>query len=175
LQTFSLPDGSIVKLVDVASARVTKHFWSDKFYVEIEFRNGSTRDVVEHLPREAADMKQAEIVAMIRQAWEEVEPYQHGFHTGYARGKVEGLSEGLEQGRTQGYQSGFETGRGQGHADGRRSILSPLIERRETMISEESNSAGQTPSQRRYRRNAISVLTDIIQNFSPEPSSRSAD
>ncbi len=75
MRTFGLPNGSITSVVDVTAVRVHKHFFrSDRFYVGIEFRNGSTEDVAEHLTRQAADDKQAEIAGLIREAWVEVKP-----------------------------------------------------------------------------------------------------
>lgn len=166
MRTFALPNGSITSVVDVKAVRVHKHFFrSDRFYVGIEFRNGSTEDVAEHLTRQAADDKQAEIAGLIREAWVEVEPYEYGHQTGRTEGRSLGWSEGFEAGRSEGYQSGWDNG----CAEGRRCILSDLFERREVLMREQRCAVDLPPSRRRYLRDAISVLTDIIHYFAPGP------
>lgn len=165
MKTFALPNGSIVNVVDVKAVRVHKHFFSDKFYLQIDFRNGSTEDVIENLSRQAADEKQAEVVKFIRRAWDEVDAYEHGYQSGRTEGHSQGWSEGFGAGRSEGYQYG----RDDGHADGRRYILSELSARREVLMREQQYAVDLPPSRRRYLRVAVSVLTDIIQYFTPEP------
>jgi flagellar biosynthesis/type III secretory pathway protein FliH len=170
LRTFALPNGSITNFVDVKAVRVRKHlFRSDKFYVAIEFRNGSTEDVVEHLSRQAADDKQVEIAGLIREAWDEVDPYEYGHQTGRTEGRSLGWSDGFGAGRSEGYQNGWDNG----WAEGRRSLLSELSERREVLMREQQYAVDLPPSRRRYLRDAISVLTEIIQYFNPEPAPNS--
>jgi hypothetical protein len=68
MRTFALPNGTIVTAVDIKAVRVHKHFFrSEKYYVAIEYRNGSTEDAVEHLPRQSADDEQARIIAPSQQ------------------------------------------------------------------------------------------------------------
>lgn len=81
MRTFVLPDGSIVKTVEVKAVRVHSHFWSDKYYVQVELRDGSTRDVAEHLSSDAAHEKKEEIVAVVRGAVDEVEPFEYGYES----------------------------------------------------------------------------------------------
>ena len=164
MRTFALPNGSITSVVDVKAVRVRKHFLrSDRFYVEVEFRNGSTEDVAEHLTRKAADDKQAEIAGLIREAWDEVDPYEYGHQTGRTEGRSLGWSEGFAAGRSEGYQSGWDNG----CAEGRRCIVSDLFERREVLMREQRYAVDLPPSRRRYLRDAISVLTEVIHYFAP--------
>jgi hypothetical protein len=170
LRTVTLPNGSISSIVNVKAVRVHKHlFRSDKFYVAIEFRNGLTEDVAEHLSRQAADNKQAEIAGLIREAWREVEPYEYGYQTGRTEGRSLGWSEGFGAGRSEGYQNGWDNG----CAEGRRYVLSELSERREVLMQEQRYAVDLPPSRRRYLRDAISVLTEIIQYFAPGPAETS--
>jgi len=170
LKTFVLPNGSIMIVVDVKAVRVHKHFFrSDKFYVAVEFRNGSTEDVMEHLSRQAADDKQAEIAGLIREAWDEVDPYEYGHQSGQTEGRSLGWSEGFGTGRSEGYQSGWDNG----CAEGRRSVLSELSERREVLMREQRYAVDLPPSRRRYLRDAVSELTEIIRYFTPEPAPNS--
>jgi len=164
IDTFVLPDGSIVKTIEVKAVRVHSHFWSDKYYVQVELRDGSTRDVVEHLSSDAAHEKKGEIVAVVRDAVDEVQPYECGHQAGFAAGRAEGRSEGFTEGRSQGYQDGLTNG----HAEARRSILSAIYQRREAYLQEQEMDLGLPPSKRRYLRNATSVLTDLIQHRLPE-------
>jgi hypothetical protein len=110
METLALPDGSIVKIADVKAVRVRKHFLSGKFYVAVELTSGSTRDLAEHLSRDAADVRQAELVKVIRRAWREIDPYQNGYETGRLDGRFEGRHEGFEEGRSEGYQTGWNSG-----------------------------------------------------------------
>ena len=151
MRTCALPNGLITNVVDVKAVRVHKHFLrAENFYVAIEFRNGSTEDVVTHTSREAADAKQAEITGLIREAWDEVEPYNYGYETGRAEGRSSGWSEGFKAGRSEGYGSGMD----HGFADGRRSVLSELSERREVLMQKQHYAANLPPGRRRYLRNA---------------------
>jgi hypothetical protein len=169
LRTCVLPNGLITSVVDVKAVRVHKHFLRADFYVAIEFRNGSTEDVVTYTLRETADAKQAEITGLIREAWDEVEPYDYGYETGRGEGRSLGWSEGFGAGRSEGYESGMD----HGFADGRRSVLSELSERREVLMQEQHYAASLSPGRRRYLRNAISVLTELIQSFAPGAASNS--
>src|SRR5579872_4785996 len=94
LRTLSLPDGSIVPVVDVKAVRVHPHFWSRRYYVEVELRNGQVRSICEQLSREAAQEKKAEVIATVRQAADEVDPYEAGLGQGKAEGRSEGFAEG---------------------------------------------------------------------------------
>jgi flagellar biosynthesis/type III secretory pathway protein FliH len=160
-----LPNGSIVNVVDVKAVRVHQHFWSDKFYVRIEFRNGSTEDIAERLSRQEADEKKAEATEIIRAARDEIDPYEYGYESGQTAGRSQGWAEGFEAGRSEGYQNG----RDNGHAEGMHQVLSELLHRRELLMREERNGVDPPPSRRRYLRAAVSVLSDIIQHFMPEP------
>jgi hypothetical protein len=164
LRTFPLPDGSIRNIVDIKAVRVHKHFLrAEKFYVAIEFRNGATEDVVTYLPRQEADDKQAEILSLIRDGWNEVEPYEYGYETGRADGRSSGWSDGFGAGRSEGYQQG----RDNGFAEGKRVLVSELSERREVLMQEQRYADDLPPSRRRYLRSAVSVLTEIIQHYTP--------
>ena len=164
MRTFRLPDGSIRNVVDINAVRVHKHFLrAEKFYVALEFRNGSTEDVETYLSRQQADDKQGEIFSLIREAWSEVEPYDCGYEDGRADGRSSGWSDGFGAGRSEGYQNGWDNG----FAEGRRSFLSELSERREVLMQEQRYADGLPPSRRRYLRNAVSVLTEIIQCYTP--------
>jgi hypothetical protein len=170
LRAIALPNGSIASVVDMKAVRVHKHFLrSDKFYVAIEYRNGSTEDIAEHLSREAADHKQAEIADLIREAWDEVDPYEYGHQAGRTEGRSLGWSEGFGAGRSEGYQNGWDNG----CVEGRRSVLSELSERREVLMQEQRYVVHLPPSRRRYLRDAISVLTEVIQYSSPAPAESS--
>jgi flagellar biosynthesis/type III secretory pathway protein FliH len=175
MRTFSLPDGSVAKLVDVKAARVQKHFFGDKFYVTVEFRDGSTKEVIEHLSAEAAQAERTKIVSAIKDAWAEVDAYDFGYEEGHAQAKTEVWSQANQQGHEEGYRVGFQNGEAAGYREGRRSILSPLIERREALIAEQLNGGHKAPSQRRYLQISISLLTDIIRYFSPQPPQIPAD
>lgn len=164
MRIFRLPDGSIRNIVDIKAVRVHKHFLrAEKFYVAIEFRNGSTEDVETYLPRQQAEDKQGEILSLIREAWAEVEPYDCGYETGCADGRSSGYSDGFGAGRSEGYRGGYDNG----FTDGRRSVLSELSERREVLMQEQRFADGLPPSRRRYLQNAVSVLTEIIQYYIP--------
>ena len=172
LRTVDLPDGSIVPLVDVTAVRAHPHFWSRRYYVQVELRNGSTRLVDEQLSREAAQEKKAEVVAAVHQAANEVDPYLYGYEAGFGRGKVEGRSEGFGEGHSQ----GLGEGRASGYAEAQRSIFSSIYQWREGLIQERADNVHHLPSRRRYVRNAIAAVTDLIQHLSPEdPSISSPD
>jgi hypothetical protein len=94
---------------------------------------------------------------------DEVDPYQYGYESGFATGRSEGRSEGFTEGRSQGYQDGLANG----HVEARRNILVAVHQQRETLMREQVANIELGPSRRRYIRNAISVLTDIIQYLSP--------
>jgi len=161
----SLPHGSIVPAVDVTKVNVHPHrFRPSSFYVRIELRGGSSaRDVAEHLSRGAAQEKKAEIIAAVREAAEEVDPYEYGYQAGFAEGKIEGRSEAFAAGRSQGLQEGW----GNGHCATRQGILSAIYQRREAMMQEQALGNTLPLSRRRYLRNAITVLTDLIRDLSP--------
>jgi hypothetical protein len=165
LRTLVLLDGSILKLIDVKSVHVHQHFWSsDKYYVRLEIRNGEARDDIEHASHDDARNRQNEIVSLMRHAWDEVDPFECGYQAGAAEARSEGHNAGLAEGRSQGYQAGSENG----FREGQQSVLFDLLRRREDLIREKKHGEQIPPSRRRYLRNAIAVLTEIIRYFSPE-------
>jgi hypothetical protein len=160
LKIASLPNGSIVSVVDVKAVRVHKHFLrSDKFYVAIEFRNGTREDIAEQLTRQAAEIKKAEITDLVHDAWQEVDPYEFGRQAGSTEGRAVGWAEGFAAGHSEGYQNG----RDEGCSEGRRFILWRITEWRENLLREQCSAADLPPSRRRYLRDAISVLSEVIQ------------
>ena len=108
--------------VEIKFIRVQKHFWSDKCYVELEFRNGATKSAVERVSHQEAVAARQELIEAIQLAYEEEDPFEHGYEMGRAAGQTEGRSSGLEEGRTEGYQQGYSDGRSDGfnhgHGDG---------------------------------------------------------
>jgi flagellar biosynthesis/type III secretory pathway protein FliH len=159
-----MPDDSMVSAIDVKAVRFHSYFFrSDRFYVRVELRDGSTRDVVEHVSKDVAQDKQSEIIAALQGAMEEVEPYEYGYQAGLGEGNTAGRSEGFTEGRSQGYQEGLADGQ----AEARRGILAAIYQRREAYVKEQAIDLSLPPSKRRYPRNAISVLTDIIQYIFP--------
>jgi len=169
MRTLALPDGSVVKLVDIRRVRVESHFLSSKYYVDLDMRYSGVQEDLQHISKADAERRQADIVALMQEAWQEVDPYQCGLEEGAATGR----SEGYDQGRSEGYNAGIEEGRsqgwGNGYREGKQSIISHLIERRENLMREQSYDDQSGPSRRRYRRNAIDILTEIIQCFLPRP------
>lgn len=164
VKTLVLPNGSIVKAVDVEAVRVHQHFFSDKYYVQVELRGGFSRDVAEHLLRDAAQSKKAELVAGIQSAVEEVSAVQYGHEAGFAEGRSEGRSEGFAEGRSQGYQEGWSSGQ----AEARRNISATIFKQREALMQEQQYNTDLAPSRRRYINNAISIFTDLIRYLSDE-------
>ncbi len=160
----SLPDGSIVPAIDVRAVRNHARFWSDKYYVRVELRDGSTRDVVEDASTDVAQDKQSEIIAGLREAMEEVEPYEYGYQIGFAEGEVKGRSEAFADGRSQGLQERWNNG----HTVARQSILSAIYQQRETLMKEQATETVLPPTRRRYLLNAIAVLTNLIQDLFPD-------
>ncbi|HEX3952454.1 MAG TPA: hypothetical protein VHW90_02705 [Stellaceae bacterium] len=152
-----------MKLVDVKAARVDNHFMSsDRWYVDLDMRDGSTREDIQRVSKDAAEERRAEIIASMQRAWDEIDPFDDGYKAGVAAGYWEGHRVGLEEGRSQGYQSGLDSG----FRDGRQSVISHLLERRENFIMQQGYGEQLSPSKRRYLRNAISILTEVIQYFS---------
>jgi hypothetical protein len=170
---FALPDGSIVKLVEVKAVPVRRRRMSGKYYVEIELKNGSTHGVVEHFSKEEAEKKQAEIIKAVEEAWDGVTPYDVGHEAGRVRGYAEGWSEGLEHGRSEGWSeahsAGFRIRADNGRSEERQYVLWILFQRREALMNEQQPAGQLPPSRRRYLRDAISVLSDVIRELSPEP------
>jgi hypothetical protein len=178
---FALPDGSIVKLIEVKSVPVRKRRVYGQYYVEIELKNGLTHCVVEHLSKEEAGKKQAEIIKAIQEAWDEFTPYDVGHEAGRVRGHAEGWSEGFEKGHSEGWSEGVEQGRSEGQSVGtrigeengrseeRQYVLGVLLQQRERLLNEQQSASQLPPSRRRYLRDAISVLSDLMRELTPEP------
>lgn len=158
---FALPDGSIVKLVEVKAVPVRKHLLFSKYRVEIELKNGSTRRVVENLSEEEAEKKQAEIIRVIQQAWDEFTPYDVGHEAGRVQGYAEGWAEA--------HAAGLRIGRENGRSEEREYVVGVLLQRRETLVNAQQSAGKLPPSRRRYLRDAISVLSDLIGELSSEP------
>jgi RNA polymerase sigma factor (sigma-70 family) len=157
LKTTVLPGGSVVPLVEIKFIRVQKHFWSDKCYVELEFRNGTTRSVVERLSHQEAVAARQELIEAIQLAYDEKGPFEHGQEMGRADGVIEGRSSGLKEGRATGYQQGYSDGRSEGFNQGnsegyehglwqgrdqgateeRARILGQITDMRETLVREQ--------------------------------------
>jgi hypothetical protein len=116
-------------------------------------------------PGQSADYEQAKIIALSQQAWDEVEPYEYCYEAGRTKGRSVGWTEGVAAGRSEGYQDGWTNG----YDQGRRSVVAQLSERREGLMCEQQYAGDLPPNRRHYLRNAISVLTEIIQYFNPEP------
>ena len=127
MKTTVLPGGSVVPLVEIKFIRVQKHFWSDKCYVELEFKNGTTRSAVERVSHQDAMVARQELIEAVQLAYNEEDPFEHGYEMGRAAGHTAGRSCGLEEGRTEGYQQGYSDGRSegfnQGHGDGYEVVL----------------------------------------------------
>jgi flagellar biosynthesis/type III secretory pathway protein FliH len=184
-----MPGGSVVPLVEIKLIRVQKHFWSDKCYVELEFKNGTTRSAVERVSHQEAVAARQELIEAIQLAYDEEDPFEHGYEMGRAAGHTKGRSSGLEEGRTEGYQQGYSDGRSegfnQGHSDGyelglwrgrdqgateeRVRILGQITDMRETLVREQRWGELVEPPRRRYLSHAISALTDVTQALKPEP------
>jgi len=163
--TLALADGSRVPVVDVRRSQIHPHFWSrDQYYVQVELRDGCTRDVINRLPLNSARKKQTEISHLIKEAWVDLDPYDHGRRAGVEEGRSEGYSVGLTEGRSEGYSAGLTEGRSEGY----RSIVSYAFEVREAYMRELADLTELSPSRRRFLRNAITVLTDIMARFSAE-------
>jgi flagellar biosynthesis/type III secretory pathway protein FliH len=97
-----MPGGSVVPLVEIKLIRVQKHFWSDTCYVELEFKNGTTRSAVERVSHQEAVAARQELIEAIQLAYDEEDPFEHGYEMGRAAGHTKGRSSGLEEGRTEG-------------------------------------------------------------------------
>jgi hypothetical protein len=166
MKMLALADGSLVPLVDVKRPQIYPHFFSrDKYYVQIETRDGGSRDVIEQLSRNAARDRHAEISRSIEDAWAERDPYDYGISVGTAEGRSEGYSTGFAAGKSEGRCAGQAVG----FEECRRSILSYLFEMREGYMCELTNDPDLPPSSRRFLRNGITVLTKIIGHLSAEP------
>jgi RNA polymerase sigma factor (sigma-70 family) len=147
----------VVPLVEIKFIRVQKHFWSDKCYVELEFKNGTTRSAVERLSHQEAVAARQEVIEAIQLAYDEEGPFEHGHEMGRADGVIEGRSSGLEVGRAEGYQQGYSDGRSEGFNQGnsegyehglwqgrdqgateeRARILGQITDMRETLVREQ--------------------------------------
>jgi hypothetical protein len=68
LKTTVLPRGSVVQLVEIKFVRVQKHFWSDKFYVELEFKNGRTQNTAERVSQRDAEAVRQQLIEAIQLA-----------------------------------------------------------------------------------------------------------
>jgi len=174
---FALPDGSIVKLVEVKAVPIRKRRMYGKYHVEIELKNGSSHHIVEHLSKEEAEKKQAEILRAIQQTWDEFTPYDVGHEAGRVRGHADGWSEGVEHGRSEGWSearaTGFRVGGENRRSEEREYVLGVLLQRQGALINEQQSAGQLPPSRRRYLRDAISVLSDLIRELSPEPNAGS--
>jgi len=188
LKTTVLPGGSVVPLVEIKFIRVQKHFWSDKCYVELEFKNGTTRSAVERVSHQEAVVARQELIEAVQLAYNEEDPFEHGYEIGRAAGHTAGRSSGLEEGRTEGYQQGYSDGRSegfsQGHSEGyelglwhgsnqgateeRSRILGQITDLRETLVREQGWGELVEPSRRRYLGHAISALTYVTEALTPE-------
>jgi hypothetical protein len=165
VKTVALPDGSVVPVVDIKVVQDHRHFWkSNEYYVQVVMRDGKTQDVLGHLSGDAAQVKRDELMSLIQQAWDEIEPYEHGYQAGHQRGRSEGHSDGFAAGKSEGYHSG----RIDGWDEGRNSIISYLVERREGLMREQAAGELYPPSRRRYVRIGIGLLTNIIHYVRPE-------
>lgn len=118
MKTTVLPSGSAVPIVEIKPVGVEKHFWSDKFYVELEFKIGATRSAVERVSHQQAVAEQQGLIEAIQLAYDEVEPFDHGYEMAHAAGHGAGRSSGLEEGKTEGYQQGYSDGRSEGFEQG---------------------------------------------------------
>jgi hypothetical protein len=106
--TLELANGSRVPLVDVKSFQVCPHFFSrDEYYVQVELRDGGTRDVVERLSQKAAHNKKNEIARLIEKAWGELDAYGYGYEAGFRTGQSEGYSIGRADGQLDGRRIGY--------------------------------------------------------------------
>ena len=157
MKTTVLPGGSVVPLVEIKFILVQKHFWSDKCYVELEFKNGTTRSAVERLSHQEAVAARQELIEAIQLAYDEEGPLEHGHEMGRADGVIEGRSSGLEEGRAEGYQQGYSDGRSEGFNQGssegyehglwqsrylgateeRTGLLGQITDMRETLVREQ--------------------------------------
>jgi flagellar biosynthesis/type III secretory pathway protein FliH len=189
LKTTVLPDGSIVPLVKIRCVRTKKHFFSDKFYVEFELKNGRTQNIAERVSHRDADAVRQELIDAIQLAYSELSPFNYGYQEGHTDGHLEGRASGLEEGRTEGYQEGYPNGRSEGynhgHSDGyelglcegrsqgsadeRARILEQVGDMRDALVQEQRWGELVEPSRRRYLGHAVRALTDVIQALTPEP------
>lgn len=166
MMVLALADGSHVPAVDVKCAQVHPHFWSrDQYYVQVELRDGCTKDVVERVSLNSARERQTEISHLMEEAWVELDPYDYGRRMGAAEGWAKGYSAGLTEGQSEGRRSGWASG----YEECRRSILSHIFELREAYTRELARGHELSPNRRRFLRKAVALLTDIIERFSVEP------
>jgi flagellar biosynthesis/type III secretory pathway protein FliH len=167
VKTVALPDGSVVPVVGLKSVHVLHVLRkSDDYYVRIIMRDEGSRDVVEHLSMDAAQATRDELLSLMQQAWSEVEPYEFGYKAGQEAGKSQGYSEGFTVGTSEGYRSG----RADGWTEGRNSVISYILSKREELIQKQVEAQFYAPAQRRYIRNAIELLSNVIHHLGSEPS-----
>ncbi|MGE5268580.1 MAG: hypothetical protein ACM3JG_02785 [Thiohalocapsa sp.] len=165
MKTLSLPDGSLVRLVDVARARFEPHFRSSNgYYVDLDMRDGSTREDIQRVSRDAAEGRRNEIVLLMQEAWAEVDAYECGRQEATADARSSGYADGLEDGRREGHAWGRENGL----REGIQHVVNYVQETREQFMRELDCVAELSPRRRRFFRDGIDVLTGIIRHFSED-------
>lgn len=163
MNIFHLPSGKFVNPAHIEAISVHAHFWdSTKFYVQLSFKDGGTEDIEEKLDHDRALALRDEYVRKIREAVGEIDTYQQGHEDGYERGR----SQGYEAGKADGYNTGYATGVARAQEAQDKRFLSQLYEFREELIKEQRSGAELPPNRRRYLRNSISAITDIIERLS---------
>jgi hypothetical protein len=162
-----LPNGRIVNPAHVDSVKVHPHFWDKtKFYVQLVLKMGGTEHIAEKLCHDAAVALRDKYVGMIRAAYGEVEAYRVGYEEGYEQGRSEGHAAGKAEGRNSGYAEGLASA----NNIYRERFLSEIFEFREQLITEQRHGTDLQPSRRRYLRDSITAITDLIERFSRLPS-----
>ncbi len=168
VRTISPSNGKIIRLVDVESVEIAKHWLSNSYYVEITTRKGNTHSVLEHVPEIVARAKQTEVQSEITAAHEEIGAYEAGLNEGEQRGHARGRQAGLKHGRDEGLSQGWQTGCDEGTATERSRIMNRLIEMREDLVLQEAQGNLLPPARRRYVRNGLTLLRDIIRWLAPD-------
>jgi flagellar biosynthesis/type III secretory pathway protein FliH len=182
MNVISLPNGKIIKPVDVDSIKVHHHFFSStKFYVQVSLKDGSTEDIAEQLDEEKASALREEYEAKVRDCYADIDAHQLGHADGHKKGYQEGYDEGHKAGRQEGYDSGYKSGREEGyeagHLDGysagmesaapihHERFLNHIYEFLAELVTEQRDAGALTRDRSRYLRHSIDAITVLIERL----------
>jgi len=170
MKVLSLRDGRIVNPAHVQSVTAHTHFWDrSKFYVRMNLRDATTLDLAERLSQEAASALRDDYVRRVSEVHSDIDPYLLGYEEGRERGR----SDGYTAGRADGYSDGHSAGSAAAEEQMTERFLTAVFEFREALVQEQRNGPDMPPSRRRYVRNAISAVTDLIEKLGSPPPAQS--
>jgi hypothetical protein len=168
MKMLTLPSGKIINPAHVKGVSAHRHLINRaSLYVQLDMKRGAHEVIAEKVTPEAAEEMKATYLRLVEAAYEDVGAYSIGYDDGHTEGHESGRAAGYEQGSNDGYSRGRQDALASAHESTRAHVVQELSDMRDELLRKQIDAHASGPAQRRYIRNSISLLTDLIRRFSP--------